>query len=103
MKRSLLGVSEELLRTHSAVSEQAARAMAAGARERTASTWAVSVTGYAGPDGGTEADPVGTIYIGVSGPGGASDARRLQMIPERERVRQMGATAALDFLRKKLL
>ena len=101
MKISLLGVSEELLGQHSAVSEPAAAAMANGARRRTGSTWALSVTGYAGPDGGTEADPVGVIYIGLAGPNG-SVVRRLQMSPERDRVRQMGATAALDFLRKNL-
>ena len=102
MKTSLLGVSEDLLSKHSAVSEAAAAAMASGAQERTASTWAISVTGYAGPEGGSEADPVGTIYIGLAGPDGV-EVRRLQMIPERERVRQMGATAALDFLRKHLI
>ena len=102
MKTALVGVSEALLAEHSAVSQAAAEAMAKGARSRTGSTWAISVTGYAGPDGGTEADPVGTIYIGLAGPAGV-EVRRLQMIPERERVRQMGATASLDFLRKHLL
>ncbi len=101
MKSSLLGVSAELLATHGAVSEEAAGSMAVGARERTGSTWALSVTGFAGPEGGTEADPVGTIYIGLAGPVGV-EVRRLQMIPERERVRQMGATSALDFLRRHL-
>jgi nicotinamide-nucleotide amidase len=101
MKMALLGISLQLLDKHSAVSEAAATAMAAAARERTGSTWALSVTGYAGPEGGTEADPVGTIYIGLAGPD-VAEVRRLQMIPERDRVRQMGATAALDFLRKRL-
>ncbi len=101
MKISLLGVSEELLAQHSAVSEPAAAAMASGARRRTGSTWALSVTGYAGPEGGTEADPIGVIYIGLAGPPGTT-VRRLQMIPERERVRQMAATAALDYLRRNL-
>jgi len=101
LKMSLLGIAGDLLARHSAVSEAAAAAMASGARERTRSTWALSVTGYAGPEGGTEADPVGTIYIGLAGPKGV-EVRRLQMIPERERVRQMGSTAALDFLRKQL-
>ncbi len=102
MKTVLLGVTEELLAAHSAVSEAVASAMAAAARERTGSTYAISVTGYAGPEGGTEADPVGTIYLGLASPTGVT-VRRLQMIPERERVRQMGATAALDLLRKRLL
>jgi nicotinamide-nucleotide amidase len=101
MKMALLGVGADLLAKHTAVSEPAAAAMATGARERTGSTWALSVTGYAGPEGGTEADPVGTIYIGLAGPTGV-EVRRLQMIPERERVRQMGATASLDFLRKRI-
>lgn len=102
MKTSLLGVSPALLAEHSAVSEAAAAAMAAGARERTGATYALAITGYAGPDGGTDADPVGTIYVGLASPAGV-EVRRLQMIPERERVRQMGATAALDFLRKRLI
>lgn len=102
MKTLLLGVSPALLAEHSAVSEAAASAMAAGARERTGATYALAITGYAGPDGGTDADPVGTIYVGLASPAGV-EVRRLQMIPERERVRQMGATAALDFLRKRLI
>jgi nicotinamide-nucleotide amidase len=101
IKTALLGVSEELLAKHTAVSEEAASAMAAGARARTGSTWTLSVTGYAGPDGGTEANPVGTVYIGLAGPAGV-EVRRFQTIPERERVRQMAAIAALDFLRKHL-
>lgn len=101
MKTALLGVEEALLAEHSAVSEAAASAMAAGARDRTGATYALSITGYAGPDGGTEKDPIGTLYIGLAAPAGV-EVRRLQMIPERDRVRQMGATAALDFLRKRL-
>jgi len=103
MKQALLGVKAELLAQHSAVSEQAAAAMARGAREHTGSSYALSVTGYAGPDGGTEQDPVGTIYLGLATPDGEAEVRRLQMIPGRERVRQMGATAALDMLRKRLI
>lgn len=100
-KMALLGISEELLAKHTAVSEPVAAAMATGARTRTGATWALSVTGYAGPEGGTESDPVGTVYIGLAGPDSVG-VRRIQMIPERERVRQMGSTAALDFLRKHL-
>jgi nicotinamide-nucleotide amidase len=102
IKARLLGVAEELLREHTAVSEPVAAAMAAGARERAGSTWAVSVTGVAGPAGGTEATPVGTVFIGIAGPSGAS-VQRFRYIPDRERVRMLAAQSALDLLRRALI
>jgi nicotinamide-nucleotide amidase len=101
MKRSLLGIPAELLEKHSAVSEPAALAMARGARERTGSTYALSVTGYAGPEGGTEADPVGTVYIGLAG-GERVEAKRFRLFGDRGRIRQVAATTALDCLRRHL-
>ena len=68
MKRMLLGVPQELLDIHTAVSAPCAKAMAEGIRERTGACLAVSATGYAGPGGGTEQDPVGTVYIGIASP-----------------------------------
>lgn len=68
MKRTLLGVPQELLDAHTAVSAPCAKAMAEGIRERTGASLAVSATGYAGPGGGTEKDPVGTVYIGIASP-----------------------------------
>lgn len=66
IKHRVLGVRRKSLKLHSAVSPQVAAEMAVGMRERLGTDFALSVTGYAGPDGGTEQDPVGTVYIAVS-------------------------------------
>ena len=66
LKIELLGVPTEVIERETEVSHACARAMAIGTRERLGVTLAVSTTGYAGPGGGTERDPVGTVYIGVS-------------------------------------
>jgi len=102
MKQELLGVDGELLREHGAVSEPVALAMADGARRRTGATYALSVTGVAGPGGGTEATPAGTVYIGLAEAAG-SKARRFQFLGERERVRKLATQAALDMLRRALM
>lgn len=102
MKHRLLGVGEEVLREHTAVSEPVALAMASGAQKLTGANWALALTGYAGPDGGTEANPVGTLYVGLAGPG-VLEARRLQFNAERERIRSLASQFALDLLRKALL
>ncbi len=101
IKTALLGVSEDLLREHTAVSEEAAREMARGARERTGSTWALSVTGVAGPSGGTEVSPIGTVIIGIAGPDGTA-TRRERFHGDRTRVRVMATQVALDLLRLRL-
>jgi nicotinamide-nucleotide amidase len=102
MKTSLLGVPASLIEKHTEVSESVVMAMAMGARARTGSTWALAVTGYAGPQGGTDVNPVGTVYIGLDGPPGTF-ARRIFTIPDRHRVRTIASTTALEWLRKSLL
>ena len=70
MKIDCLGVPEQTIEEHGAVSQQTAEAMAVGARRRAGSTYAISITGVAGPDGGTERAPVGTVYVGLADAGG---------------------------------
>ena len=101
MKTALLGVGAQLLAEHSAVSPQVAEAMAAGARERTGATWALSVTGIAGPAGGTEDKPVGTVFAALAGPDGVCSLRS-RFLGNRARVRALAAQTALDLLRRKL-
>jgi nicotinamide-nucleotide amidase len=74
VKERLLGVPPELLAEHGAVSDPVAIAMAEGVRRRTGSDWALSVTGIAGPGGGSAAKPVGMVHLGLAGPGGSGSA-----------------------------
>jgi len=101
LKREILGVSAETLERFGAVSPETAEAMAAGARVRTGSTYAVSITGVAGPDGGSEEKPVGLVYLGIAGPEGAWVTHR-RFIGDRERIRVFTTQAALDVLRRRL-
>jgi PncC family amidohydrolase len=96
-KAALLGVPEATLAAHGAVSAQVAIAMAAGARERFGTDLAVSITGVAGPDGGSDEKPVGLTYVGLAGPAGA-DVRRLQLDGDRAGNREAAAGAALEWL-----
>jgi nicotinamide-nucleotide amidase len=101
MKIQLLGVDPDLIARHTSVSEEVARRMADAARSQTGSTYAVSVTGEAGPESSTGAAP-GTVFLGVAGPGGNSEARRVYWPGDRARVRALATQSALDFLRRKL-
>lgn len=102
MKSELLGVDPDLIALHGAVSEPVAGAMAAGAKDRTGSTWALAITGVAGPGGGTEAKPVGTVVIGLAGPE-TLRSHKFRFLGSRERVRAMAAQTALDLLRRAIL
>jgi nicotinamide-nucleotide amidase len=101
LKVRLLGVPVSVLEQYGSVSEPVAQAMAAGARERTGSTLALSVTGVAGPSGGTPAAPLGTVCIGLAHPEGA-EARRHRFLGDRARVRAIAVQTALDLLRRRL-
>jgi nicotinamide-nucleotide amidase len=101
-KREVLGVPKELIEKHTAVSEPVAAAMAEGARKRSGATYSLSTTGYAGPDGGTDFDPVGTVYLGIAGPTGTRVVR-VRYGADRYRVRALATQAALDLLRRTLL
>jgi nicotinamide-nucleotide amidase len=102
MKIELLGVPPETLEQFGAVSKETAEAMAAGARRRTSSTYAVSITGVAGPDSGGEKAPVGSIFVGVADAGGVHVAHR-RFLGDRQRIRIFAAQFALDALRRKIL
>jgi nicotinamide-nucleotide amidase len=99
MKTELLGVSEEMVEQHGAVSEQTAEAMANGARRRTGATFAISITGEAGPEPG-ENVPVGTVYVGLADAAGCQVAHRV-FLGDRARIRVFSTQMALDMLRRK--
>ena len=98
VKRSELGVPKELLAEHGAVSAEVAAAMAEGARRRLEADVAVSVTGVAGPDGGTPEKPVGRVYLHAAGPDRAL-ARMLDLPGERAQIRVRATVTALHLLR----
>jgi nicotinamide-nucleotide amidase len=101
MKMELLGVSPEILKEHGAVSRQTAEAMATGARRRTNSTYALSITGAAGPDSGDEKVPVGTMYTAIADAAGTLVVHR-QFLGDRQRIRTFTAQMALDLLRRRI-
>ena len=99
MKRKMLGVSAETLETYGAVSSQTACEMAEGVRERIGADWGVSITGIAGPGGGSGDKPVGLVFIGVSGSNGTTVER--SVFPgQREAIRARAVQQALVALRK---
>jgi len=100
-KTELLGVDVELIQTHGAVSEAVARAMALGAFYRTPALASVSVTGIAGPDGGSEAKPVGTVWFGWCINGLVYSESQL-FTGDRQKVRQASCAFALLGLMKRL-
>ena len=100
-KTALLGVPEELIAAHTVVSREVAQAMAQNVRARMGADVGIATTGYAGPGGGSETEPVGTVYIAVATANGVS-CRRLSVSPMRDRayIRTVAATRALvDALR----
>jgi len=102
LKTAFAGVPPELIDQYGAVSEEVARALASGIRQRTGATIGLAITGIAGPSGGTETKPVGLVYIAVS------DAQRTDVLERtfrgsRQRVREWTAHQALDLVRRKLM
>ena len=100
VKRDQLGVREDDIRRHGAVSEEVASQMAAAVRNRLGADIGIAITGVAGPGGGTPEKPVGLIWIAVSAP--ETKARRFQLIGDRTEIRQRAAQAALEMLRRTL-
>ena len=101
-KEELLGVPEPLLRAHGAVSAPVALAMAAGVCRLSGSPCGLSVTGIAGPDGGSAEKPVGTVYIGCATPAGV-ETRRCLFAGDRVAIKWQSSQMALDMLRRRLL
>jgi nicotinamide-nucleotide amidase len=97
-----LYLSPELLQTHGAVSAPVAEAMAKAARDKAGTDWGISTTGVAGPDGGTDEKPVGTVFIGLTGSDGM-EVRRFQFPGQRAQIRLRAAQMAMTMLRLKLL
>ena len=101
MKIEMLGVTPELLAEHGAVSKPVAEAMALGARRRTGSTYALAITGVAGPAGGGESVPVGTTFIAIADSEGTQVLQR-QFLGDRTRIRNFASQLALDLLRRRI-
>ena len=101
-KIELLDVPEDLIKEHGAVSEPVALAMAAGIRKRAGVNVGVAITGIAGPGGGTEQKPVGTVCIAVDG-GTGPKVRTFRFPGGREMVKAMSANWAIDMLRRFLI
>jgi nicotinamide-nucleotide amidase len=100
-KQTCLGVRSETLATHGAVSEPTAREMAEGARDRLRSTYAIAVTGIAGPGGGSAEKPVGTVYMALAGNGPTLVLRQLNRY-DRESFKFVTSQQALELLRRRL-
>ncbi|HEX3016032.1 MAG TPA: competence/damage-inducible protein A, partial [Desulfobacteria bacterium] len=102
LKVKLLGVNEQTLADFGAVSPETAREMAAGARKNTAANLAVSVTGIAGPGGGSETKPVGLVYVGLAVPDSIS-TEKYNFWGDRQAIRALTVNAALDLVRRYLI
>ncbi|MFM7182694.1 MAG: CinA family nicotinamide mononucleotide deamidase-related protein [Verrucomicrobiales bacterium] len=101
-KSNHLVVEKALLETHGAVSEEVALAMAKGALAASGANIALSLTGIAGPDGGTEEKPVGTLWVGLARSDGFTLARRHRFLCDRATFKRLAVTQALDFARRNL-
>jgi nicotinamide-nucleotide amidase len=102
-KEGMLGVDPRLISAHGAVSENVARAMAEGARQQASATFALATTGIAGPGGGTEEKPVGTVFVALATAGAATRVRSFRFPDDRPTFKELTTQAALDMLRRSLL
>ncbi|MCP4375895.1 MAG: competence/damage-inducible protein A [bacterium] len=103
VKHNILGIPQEILDDCGAVSEPVARKMAEATRERFGSDWALSLTGIAGPGGGSPEKPVGLVFIGLSGPNTSEVFRHVFVQKNRQQVRLRATRCALNHLRDALL
>ncbi|MCL2527759.1 MAG: competence/damage-inducible protein A [Defluviitaleaceae bacterium] len=98
-KTARLGIDEDLLRTHGAVSPQVAAAMAEGIAKTSGAAIGISTTGIAGPDGGTDEKPIGLVYIGLHIAGKPTQTKELRTIGGRNEIRIRAVVSAMDMLR----
>jgi len=101
-KTEWLGVPADLIAAHGAVSEPVAREMAAGVRRRAGVEWGIGITGVAGPSGGSDKKPVGTVMIALSGAAETS-ARSFRFNGDRQQIRLQATQTAMDWLRRRML
>jgi nicotinamide-nucleotide amidase len=102
MKTLYLNVDETLLATHGAVSKEVAQAMATGVRDQSGADIAISVTGIAGPDGGTREKPVGTVFVSLATSNNVQ-THKYFFTGNRQQIQEITAKTALDLIRKYLL
>ncbi len=102
LKTEYLGISPQLLDSHGAVSRETAEAMAVGVRARSGADIALAVTGIAGPSGGTEEKPIGTVYIAIA-TAEENWVTKFHFEGDREQIREITAQSGLDLIRKYLL
>jgi len=102
-KSQMIGVGEDTLLNHGAVSEPVVVEMAIGALRAARATYALSVSGIAGPDGGSEEKPVGTVWFGLACANGQGFTRRERFKGDRESVRRQATAYALQLLWQQFL
>ena len=102
-KTAMLGVDPYLISEHGAVSETVARAMADGARRQANASFALATTGIAGPGGGSEEKPVGTVFIALASDGSPTEVKKLFYPDDRQTFKELATQAALEMLRKRLV
>ena len=101
IKHLWLGVNDTTLQKHGAVSEQCVQEMLIGIRNKASSDYAIAVSGIAGPDGGSEEKPIGTVYIGLLTPRGTT-VERYRLNGDREAVQRASVEASISLLEKNL-
>lgn len=102
-KSRSVGVPEELIAAHGAVSEPVARVMAEGAIRRTGAKFGIGITGIAGPGGGSEEKPVGTVFVALAQAGQATECHKEFFPTDRGTFKELTTQTALDYLRMKLI
>jgi PncC family amidohydrolase len=99
LKTAQVAVPADLIAAHGAVSPEVAAAMARGGLDRSGADHCLSITGIAGPEGGSRNKPVGTVYVALASRSGTTDVRHFRMAGDRVSIREWSARSALAILR----